>query len=229
MKIYRKKSKLGKFNIPVFEITPTQFQLYLDKVFNPETQEGLPGLILLIINGGLMIFSSKEDPAELSNRRSERCFSDLVRLVAFQNNPSVYAIAGTHRLAAISLANRLYKTRDYLRGEEYDLAEIGSLNEFKDWRNKEFALQKIKGSPIGQPYESFNFIERQKGFDIQVTAENGGKRIFVKKCVNSFEELILKNAPSLIKRLNYLLKNNLIKKKEEVLIAKDIISFLDKR
>jgi len=46
--------------------------------------------------------------------------------------------------------------------------------------------------------------------------------------VHSWEKLISKNASSVIKRFEYLLSKNLIKKEEDILIAENIVSFLRK-
>lgn len=226
MEIYRKKSKAGKINILISETKPTQFQLYLDKIFDPETQEGIPELIKTILEGKLILPSPRKDPKELMNRRKNKCFSDLARLMTLGKNKSIYAIAGTHRIAAILIANWLYKTKDYLDAKEYDLASIKNLAEFNNWRSNEFVLQKIKGSNIGQSYKGFEINKYQKGFDSQFTAKYGGKRIFVKKCIYSWEELILKNANTMTTRLKYMLSKNLIEKQKDISIAKDIISFL---
>jgi len=113
MSIYRKESKIGKYDIPISEIKPTQFQLYLDKIFDPETQKGIPGLIQTILDNNLILPSPKEDSKELKNRRKGKHFSDLIRLVILKNHKSIYAMAGTHRIAALFIANQLYQTRDY--------------------------------------------------------------------------------------------------------------------
>ena len=211
MEIYRKKSKLGTTDISILDIKPTQFQLYLDRIFNPETQEGIPGLIQIILEGGLILPPPVEDLKELKNRRIGKYFSNLIRLVALEKATPIYAIAGAHRIAAISIANWLYKTRDYLNKKEYDLANIRYLNELNDWRAEEFVLQKVRGSNIGQPYRGFDIRKYQKGFDNQFTAKYGGKRIFIKTRVHSWEELVLQNTSSIIKRFEYLLSKNLIK------------------
>ena len=225
MNIYREKSKLGTIDIPISDIKPTQFQLYLDKVFNTETQKGITGLIQIIIDGGLISPSPREDPKELKNRRVGKYFSDLIRLVTLKKVTPIYAIAGTHRIIAILIANWLYKTRDYLNAKEYDLANIKNLEELNKWRVEEFILQKVKGNNIGQPYRGFDIRKYQKGFDNQYTAKCGGKRIFVKTRIRSWEQLVFQNASSMTKRFKYLLSKNLIKKQKEIIITRDIISF----
>jgi hypothetical protein len=227
MEIYRKKSIPGKIDLPIAKIKPTQFQLYLDRIFDPETQKGILGLINLIRKDHLILPSPKEDPPELVNRRKGRYFSDLIRLATLQKPTSIYAIAGTHRIVAILLAHWLYGTRNYLKAEEYDLANIKNLKEFNQWRTDEFVLQKVKGSNIGKHYRGFDLRKYQKGFHNQFTAKYGGKRIFVKIHIHSWEELIFQNALSLIKRLHSLLSQKSIKNQEEILIAKDIIHFLE--
>ncbi|MFH1966872.1 MAG: hypothetical protein ABII95_03350 [Patescibacteria group bacterium] len=224
MKAYRKISKLGKVNIPILDIRPTQFQIYLDKIYNHENEEGILGLIRIILNGDLIVPSLKQDHKTLINRRKNKYFSDLVRLVILKDNFSIYVVAGTHRLIALWLANQLYKTRDYLDVKEYDLAKIKDLDQFGQWRKDEFIFQKIKGSDVGEPYKEFDIEKYQKGFDNQFTAEYGGKRIFIERCVNSWKELFFKNKPFVIKRLNYLINKNLIKNKKDILVARDIIN-----
>jgi len=124
MKAYKKESRSGIDRIAISDIKPTQFQIYLDKIYNFEKQEGLLGLIDIIKNNNLIVPLFKEDPQEIVNRRENEYFSDLVRLAVLKGDSSIYAIAGTHRLVAISIANLLYKTRNYLEAKEYDLAII---------------------------------------------------------------------------------------------------------
>lgn len=228
MEIYRKKSKLGLVDFPITDIKPTQFQLYLDRIFDPENQEGILGLIRIILEDGIISPLPKQDAQGLANRRKNKYFSDLIRLVVWGSNSAIYAIAGNHRLASFFIAHKIYQTRNYIKSEEYDLAKISNLNELRAWRKDEFVLQKIKGSNVGKPYEVFDIRKYQKGFDIQFTAKYGGKRIFVKKYIESWEDLIKENTPVLIRRLKTTLSRNWIKNKEEILIAKDIIHFLDK-
>lgn len=225
MEIYRKKSKPGTIDISISDIKPTQFQLYLDRIFDPETQEGIPGLIQIILEGDLILPPPKGDPKELKNKRIGKHFSDLIRLVTLEKPTPIYAIAGTHRIVAILITNWLYQIRDYLDAREYDLANINNLKVLNHWRAEEFVLQKVKGNNIGQPYTGFDIRRCQKGFDNQFTAKYGGKRIFVKTRVRSWEQLVFQNTPSMIKRFKYLLSKNLIKKQKEIIIAKDIISF----
>lgn len=225
-KAFREKSKIGEINIPILGIKPTQFQLYLDRIFNPNTQEGIPGLVKLIKKGSLIISQPKKDPQKAINRRGNKRFSDLARLVFWTDDNSIYAIAGTHRIAAIWIANSLYGTRDFLGIGEYDIANIDNLEALNEWRKEEFAMQKTKNSNIGRHYRGFDIQNYQKGFDNYFTPEYGGKRIFVEKRVYSWEDLIAQNSFLIIKRLKYALSKNLIKNLQEKLISADIISFL---
>lgn len=225
-KTFRKKSKIGKISILISDIKPTQFQLYLDRIFNPDTQEGIPGLVKLIKNGGLIIPQLKGDPQKAINRRKNKRFSDLVRLVFWKNNNSIYAIAGTHRIVAIWIANSLYGTRDFLDVEEYDIASIDNLKAFNKWRKDEFAMQKMKNSNIGWHYRGFDILNYQKGFDNYFTSEYGGKRIFVKKYIYSWEDFISENSFLAAQRLEDVFLKGLVKDKQEALISADIISFL---
>lgn len=228
MEIYRKKSKLGTTDISILDIKPTQFQLYLDRIFNPETQEGIPGLIQIILEGGLILPLSKEGPKELKNRRIGEHFSDLIRLVTLEKTMPIYVMAGTHRIVALLISNWLYQTRNYLDKKEYDLANIKNLGELNRWRAEEFALQQVKGSNIGQSYKGFDIRKYQKGFDNQFTAKYGGKRVFVKTRVHSWEQLVFQNTPSMIKRFEYLLSKNLIKQQKDILIVKDIFFYFQR-
>ena len=189
-----------------------------------DLSKGFLGLIRIILKGDLIVPIPKQDHKALINRRKNKYFSDLVRLVILKDDPLIYVVAGTHRLIALWLANQLYKTRDYLDAQEYDLAKIKDLDQFSQWRKNEFILQKIKGSDIGEHYKGFDIEKYQKGFDNQFTAEHGGKRIFIERCINSWKELFFKNKPFVIKRLNYLINKNLIKNKKDILIARDIIN-----
>ena len=227
--IYRKKSKPGEINLNLSDLKPTQYQLYLDKIFNPKNQEGIPGMMLTVLGGKLIIPPPKEDPLGLINRRQGKLFSDLARLIILKDDSSIYVMAGAHRLASITIANLLYKTRDYLDAKEYDLASIDNLQELNRWRINEFVLQRVKENNIGKHYKGFNIKKYQKGFNNQYTAECGGKRVFIKRCVFSWEELIFQNAPSIVKRFKYLLSKNLIRNKKDILITKDINSFFKKR
>lgn len=225
MKVYRKKSKIGKIKIPILELKFTQFQLYLDKIFDLENQEGVLSLIRIILEGDLILPPPKEDSRDLINRRPGKYFSDLIRLVSLEKKGPIYVMAGTHRITAMLIANWLYKTRDYLNAKEYDIAHIDTLEDLNSWRAEEFVLQKVKGSNMGKTYAGFDIRKYQKGFDNQFTAKYGGKRIFVKRCVFSWEDLINRNAASMIKRLKYSLSQNLIKNRKEIKIANDIINF----
>lgn len=217
---------LEKINISISDIKPTQFQLYLDRIFNPDTQEGIPGLAKLIKKGGLIIPQPKEDPQKAINRREDKRFSDLARLVLWVGDNSIYAIAGTHRIAAIWIANSLYGTRDFLGVGEYDIAKIDNLETLDEWRKDEFAMQKMKNSNTGRHYRGFDIHNYQKGFDNYFTSEYGGKRIFVKKYIYSWEDFIAENSSLVMRRLEDVLLRGLVKDKQEASISADIISFL---